>query len=291
MNTIMQENEHKISHACYVKFQFVYGELKSAERKAADFCLSSPEFVSNATIGVTAKQVGCSEATLVRLAKRLGYQGYPELRENLLREDADEIASIIRINSDDSSQTITSNIVNATILSLRDSIASLDYKHLDSAITAISGARRILFATAGDANVVALAGVQKFARIGLPASYNADYDAQLIALSQMTHGDVLFCVSHSGRTKNVYNLAKVAKSRSVLVIALTSFPESPLAKSSDITLLTVSFTHDMMGEILTKRVPALCLMDVIYVCLMMRMSDSQRDNLATANKLLRTNKM
>ena len=291
MNIILNENEYRISHSCYVRFQFIYGELKSAELRAADFCLTNPEFVSQSTIREVAEQAKCSEATLFRLAKRLGYDGYPALRANILREDHYEFVSMFKIQQEDSVQTITSNIINATILSLKDSMASIDYNQLSSAISAISKARKILFAAAGDANTVALAGVQKFVRFGLPASYNSDFDAQLIALSQMTHGDVLFCVSHSGRTRTVYNLAKIAKSRNVTVVSLTSFPQSSIAKISDITLLTVSYNHDMIGEILAKRVPALCIIDIIYVCLIMQMSEKQREILAVGNALLLKNKI
>lgn len=287
----IMEYSPKISHSCLVKFQFVYSELKNAERKAADFCLSMPEVVATSTITEVSERAGCSEATFVRLAKRLGYNGYPELRVGLLREDTEEIAQSIGIQAGDSLQTIAESVFNASIVSLRDSLNSMDFLCLEAVISDLLQAKHILFCAAGDANIVALSGVQKFIRMGLPVCYNADYDAQLLSLSRMGENDVLICISHSGRTKNICEFAKVARNKKVRVIALTNFPQSPLAKVSDIVLLTASFAYDMMGEILAKRVPALCVLDVIYVSLLMRLDDRQRNILDEGNKMLRINKL
>lgn len=280
-----------ISHSCYLKFQFIYSNLKSAERKAADFCLHNPDFVSASTISDVAVKAGCSEATFVRLAKRLGYGGYPELRDNLLREDSEEIVHSFGISRSDNSGTIVKAVFNASILALKDSLASLDLQSLEKATEVMLNARHILFASSGDASIVSQSGVQKFMRIGLSASYNADYDTQLISLSKMDERDVLICASHSGRTRNVCELAEVANGRKVFVVSLTNFPQSPLVKLSDVVLLTASFAHDMMGEILAKRVPALCLIDVIHVLLLLRLGDDRMRILDNGNKLLRKNKL
>lgn len=281
----------KISHACYLKFQFIYNNLKNAERKAADFCLHNPDVVSASTISDVAMKAGCSEATFVRLAKRLGYGGYPELRDNLLREDSEEIVHSFGISRSDNSNTIVKAVFNANILALKDSLASLDVRSLEKATEVMLNTRHILFASSGDASIVSQSGVQKFMRIGLSVSYNPDYDTQLISLSKMDERDVLICVSHSGRTRNVCELAEVANGRQVFVISLTNFPQSPLAKLSDVVLLTASFAHDMMGEILAKRVPALCLIDVIHVLLLLRLEDDRMRILDNGNKLLRKNKL
>lgn len=54
MKKTWAEYSENISHSCLIKFQSVYDDLKSAERKAADFCLSMPEYVNTATIGEVA---------------------------------------------------------------------------------------------------------------------------------------------------------------------------------------------------------------------------------------------
>lgn len=280
-----------ISHSCLIKFQSVYDDLKNAERKAADFCLSMPEFVNTATIGEVARCANCSEATFVRLAKRLGYSGYPELRENLLREDSEEIAHSVGIKNPNDIRDITMSVFNSNILALNDTLNSLDFKCLNQTVEALLNAKHILFMASGDANIVAQSGASKLIRLGLPVYYSTDFDTQLVYLSQMSEKDVLICISHSGRTKNVCELAKSANKKKITVISLTNFPQSSLVKASDIILMTAAFAHDIMGETLAKRIPALCLLDTIYISILLRLSNEQLTTLNAANKLLRLNKL
>ena len=90
-NRPTNKESKEISHACLIKFHFIYDNLKSAERKAADFCLSNPSDVATLTISEVAERSGCSEATLVRLARRLGYTGYPELRASIRAKEYEDI--------------------------------------------------------------------------------------------------------------------------------------------------------------------------------------------------------
>ena len=71
----------KLPHNVAIKLQAVYDSLKSAERKAADYMLQYPARLASGTIGEAAAQAGCSEATFVRLARKLGYKGYCQLKQ------------------------------------------------------------------------------------------------------------------------------------------------------------------------------------------------------------------
>jgi RpiR family carbohydrate utilization transcriptional regulator len=283
--------QNMISHLCLVKFQSVYTNLKSAERKAADYCLKHPDKVATATITEVAEQAGCSEATFVRLAHRLGYTGYPELRTSILKDESESITHYAGISLDDDVPTIARNIYNSSIQALKDSFEIMDFDLLEKSSAALNNARRIQFAGAGDASVVAHAGMQKFLRLGFAAYYYSDYDSQLITLSQMSSGDVLVCISHSGRTLNICELAKAARERDITVIAITNFPVSPLTKNADIVLLTAAFDRDVTGEVITKRIPALCTLEALYVSVLIRIDAQRRQMLISADKLLKKNKL
>ena len=74
----------------------------------------------------------------------------------------------------------------------------------------------------GDAFIAASAA-QKFMRIGYQTTASSDFDSQLIALSQMTPEDALICISHSGKTRNICSLAKVAREHGIKVITITDY--------------------------------------------------------------------
>ena len=57
-------------------------------------------------------------------------------------------------------------------------------------------------------------------------------------LGMMKQGDVVIALSHSGASDEVVHLLPIIRDMGARLIALTSKPESPLAKASEVVLLT-----------------------------------------------------
>ena len=58
-----------------------------AEKKIADWIITNPGKLIPLSISELADQCKCSEATIVRFARRLGFDGYQALKISLARED------------------------------------------------------------------------------------------------------------------------------------------------------------------------------------------------------------
>ncbi|MDY3250349.1 MAG: MurR/RpiR family transcriptional regulator, partial [Candidatus Choladocola sp.] len=54
-------------------------DMFPAERKVAEYILAYPEKVARITITELAELSGASDATVIRLCKRLGYKGFYQL--------------------------------------------------------------------------------------------------------------------------------------------------------------------------------------------------------------------
>ena len=61
---------------------------------------------------------------------------------------------------------------------------------------------------------------------------------QAVAVSQLKRGDTLIGVSQSGSSKDIVEAIKLAGAHGATTIALTSRERSPIARASDIVLLT-----------------------------------------------------
>ncbi|MDR0601405.1 MAG: MurR/RpiR family transcriptional regulator, partial [Treponema sp.] len=205
-----KENEKKkemdkgrMSRETFVRLQSVYSSLKTAEKKAADFMLANPEKIVENNIIEVAGMVGCSEATLVRISKRLNYGGYPELRSSIIKpESSDVLYSGLIINDGDND--VVRKVFTASIRAIEDSLNMLDMDCYVKAVDMLRQAKRILWVGSGDALTVALVGCYKFTRIGLDARCMNDFDSQLVQASQLTGNDVVIAISHSGRTRTVH---------------------------------------------------------------------------------------
>ena len=61
-----------------------YNELNGTNRKIADFILQNLEMATFSSLLEISKKIGVSDASCVRFAKKIGYNGYQQLREALI---------------------------------------------------------------------------------------------------------------------------------------------------------------------------------------------------------------
>lgn len=283
--------EH-MPHACALQMQAVYSTLKKAEKKAADFLIGHAKGVNRLSIQEFASEAGCSEATVVRLSKKLGYEGFPELKRDFAAfESSSEIHEYGSILDDDSPLVVMHKVFEASAQGLMDTLNMLDPEAYTSALENLIGARRILFCGLGDAGAVAMEAHLRFLRIGVLSLYASDPDTQLIYATQLQPKDVVVAISHSGRSRQIHDVVKVAKDRGATVILITNFPVSPLSKKSDIILQTAVFSKNITGEIMSKRITALCIIESLYINFMLNAGSIFADTLKTANETIAINKI
>ena len=262
--------ERNMSHKLFVRLQLVYGSLKTAEKKAADLILTQPTKVEKLNITEAASLAGCSEATLTRFAKKLDFSGYPELRAAISQNGDENPTFYENIESHDRESDIVRKVFMASMQAIEDSLNTIDGAQYEAAVDALVSADRVLLAGYGDASTIALAAYLKFLRIGMDVIYTTDFDVQLIQASQLKKGDVVLAVSHTGRTETLVEMVKCARSSGAKIISITNFPVSPLAKQSDVLLITATYLKDAMGEVMTKRIPGLCIIESLYISLARR---------------------
>ena len=285
-------NLDNISHSCILKLQAVYDSLKTAEKKAADLLIQNPELFSKGSIGEVSSKAGCSEATITRLSKKLGYDGYIDLKFQLTQsKESDSTEFYEDIDENDSYDTVVTKVFQASIQALSDTLNTIDKEQYEIAVNLLCNADKIIFCGVGDSANVALSGYQKFLRMGLNVQASADFDIQLINISLLKENDVVIVISHSGRTKSIVDLAKYTRNIGAKVICITNFPSSPLVKNSDVILLTAAFSEQLKGEVMAKRLTELCIIESLFVNLLLKKKTIFSRNIDKSNKALQKNKI
>jgi len=92
--------------------------------------------------------------------------------------------------------------------------------------------------------------------IGNDYSFDKVFSRQVEGLGGT--GDILVCISTSGKSKNVIAAAKVAKKKGIKVICLTGKAPSPLSKISDITISVPSIQTPRIQEAHSLIIHILC---------------------------------
>jgi len=284
---------HRIPHRCAVKLRALHGSLKRAERLGADFLVTHSGAIGSLAIGEFAQRAGCSEATAVRLARRLGYAGFRALKADFAAFGDDEASAIgystIRRSHDP--LLVLRKVFDATLGAIRDTAASVDRGQFVRAVDAMAGAEKLMFCGAGDAALVALEAHQRFVRIGLSSASSLDLDLQLITANQLDRRDVLVVFSHSGRTRSVLEVVRVARRRGARVIAITNYPTSPIGRRADILLQTAAFSTTHTGEVMSKRVTQLCVLEALHINVLFRKGRAAAAALQSANAVVGANKL
>jgi len=276
-----------ISRQCLLKIQSVYDSLKSAERKAVEFLLNYPEVFSTSSIQDISIKADCSQATIIRIARKLGYSGYPDLKTSLLRSDDDKLKNYKNISINDSIVSVSQKIFDSSILAIQDTFVLLDKNQFEQSLNSLLKANTILLSGEGDASIAAHALFLKLCRLGIDVRFSYEYDVQLMSVSQLKVGDALLVISHSGQTFSTFNLVKCAKAQGATVIAITKYPYSPIGKNADFVLQVAVYVHDIMGEIISKRVTELCIVESLYVNYFIRKGKDLSTSLQHTDEVLK----
>ena len=284
-------NSIKIPHKCLLNIKAVYDILQNAEKKAVDFILSNPGEVANLTIVNIASKAKCSEATIVRLAKRLGYEGFPELKGDFANITKEHYFEYEEINEMDDVITVVKKVFDSSIAAINDTFEIMNRKEFEKALDVILSANKIMFCGVGDAALVANEAYQRFTRIGQNCYTSIDCDIQLILSSQLNKNDVLVAISYSGRSQSVVKAVKIAKKSGAKVIAITNFPISPLTKKSDIILQTAVFSKYATGEVISKRIVELCIIESLFIGYLLKKGQPIMDTLRKSNEVININKL
>lgn len=276
-----------------LRLQAVYDSLKRAERAAADLLMNQPDWVVTSNTETLAKSIGVSQPTFVRLAQRMGYSGFAELKKVLLSEgfeapsDKAHKAEVPyeHISTNDSAGKIAQSIVKASIKALNSMLYVMDLDAYERAVKALIAAERIAFFGSGDSGIVARSAFQKFLRVGAICHTAEDYDTQLMLCALLNERCVCLFVSHSGSTETIIQAAKLAKNAGATTIAVTNFPHSHLAKLCDIVLQTATFV-ECNGEVATQRIAQLAIIESLFIAYRVRLNEKCEAALSTTDSII-----
>ena len=217
--------------------QLKYDDMGKSEKKVADWLFSHSGEVLPYSISDLASLCDSSEATIVRFSKRLGYTGYQELKLNLAQEKEKRVISPTITGADDC-YAIFEKVCNDAYMSLERTKKSLSSDAMTRASRAIADAGRVVLIGLGTSASVAEDASNKLLRAGCNSSAYADTHMQAIAVSQLRRGDVLIGISQSGASKDIVEAMRAGRSHGATTISITSKERSPIARQSDILLVT-----------------------------------------------------
>lgn len=246
------------------RIRFLQNSMGPAEKKIADYILTHTNEIIEVSISEFAARCGCGDATVVRFSRRLGFEGYQELKLHIAAElNATSTIESEIVKTDNCFDIFRKRIANITE-SLLNTESVLDPQQLDRAAQTIMKADRIVVFGLGNSAAIAQDAAHKFLRIGLAAQSCCDNHMQAIVASHLKRGSVAIGVSHSGSSKDIVEALRLSKACGATTICITNYGNSPIVEASDIALFTKSeeTKHSILA--MNSRIAQLAIFDSLY---------------------------
>lgn len=267
-------------HSSRMRIRSIYSEFSEKEKRLADFILHSPEKIIHGTINQIAQELTLADSTVFRFCKKIGYQGFQDLKIALASEVTHTMQDIHeRVDQEDDEEAVLKKVFQSNIRTLDDTLKVIDYTLFKKAVATILHAEKIEFFGFGGSNILALDGFHKFVRTGLNVSTQLDSHLQLMAASQMNKQQVAILISHTGKSNDILDIYETLAQNKVTTIGITGFTQSPLSKRVDIPLYTLSEETDYRSEALASRIAQLSLLDALYVTVMMALDEQGKKSM------------
>ncbi|HLV17626.1 MurR/RpiR family transcriptional regulator [Halomonas sp. H10-9-1] len=240
-------------------------ELNRSERKVADVILADPGAATSMSIATLAQAASVSEPTVNRFCRSFDAKGYPDFKIKLAQSLAGGTPYVSRaVEPEDSAADYTQKIFGATIAALDEARRQADPQRIERVVDYLIQAKQVHFFGLGASGAVAQDAQHKFFRFNLPVTAYVDVLMQRMVASSCHTGDVVVVISWTGRTRELVDIARLARENGAVVLGITA-PGSPLAaectETLEVAIATPEDTDHYMP--MTSRMIQLALIDVL----------------------------
>lgn len=221
-------------------------DFTETERSLAQYILAHPSEVAHGNITELAQRTYTSNATIIRLCRKLGLEGFRELRIELAadlekRRGAQEIVDVnYPIEAREDAASIMAKISALTKEAVDDCYAAITPASLEAVANLIHRAQTVYLFATGDSQVSAEAFENMLVKIGIHCVVAERYGEQISVANSASAGDLALFISYRGIYLNnaeQKDIPRILKERGCAT-ALISATEKPFWIEHQISLPT-----------------------------------------------------
>ncbi|BAB07295.1 MurR/RpiR family transcriptional regulator [Halalkalibacterium halodurans] len=269
------------------KIEQELASFPAAETKVANYVLKHPELVPTMTTKQLAEQANASQSSIVRFCKRLGLESFPKLKlalaKELTRKEA-YINSASLLETDDSPPILFQKVSSLNQMALDMATKAMNEQAFTEAVEQMVKAKKIAFFGVGGSFTSCIDGQYKFMRLGFHSLASGDYHQMIPFITMMDEQDVVICMSTSGNTKEVLDIADYAKERNVKLIGITASSRSALTRKAAVSLLIPDIEVQQRIGSIASRTSQLNVIDALYVSVFHRIGSDLLDAFDASRK-------
>lgn len=218
------------------KIREYYDHLSRSYRKVADYIMSNYYEVSFMTAAQLAYAVGVDTTTVVRFSQRLGYNGYPELLNDIREQVKSEIYAAYEpkeLLADDPAGAFKDRAEQEQH-NLKQMLIHNPPDHVRQVAEMFAAAKHVLLVAEGYAGVVAAMTAEQLRHRGISAEATSN-DPVLMAgtLISLTPGTLVIGISATEYGHDVAKALAFARSKGCATLGVVGSLASPVNRMSD----------------------------------------------------------
>jgi RpiR family carbohydrate utilization transcriptional regulator len=270
--------------------------LSPAEQRVAQLLLEDAHAFAELPVAELAERAHVSKPTVVRFCRSVGYGGLADFKRRLAGSVNEGVPFVHRaVDAGDRPGELIVKVVDNAIgamLAYRNQAAPHAFERaIDALEQACRAHRRIEFYGVGNSGIVAQDAQHKFFRLGVTAAAVSDGHVQVMSATMLQPGDCAVIISNSGRSRDLLDVADIARRRGATLILITA-SATPLAQSGNGAhqiLLSVDHPEDAdRYSPMVSRLLHLTVIDILTTGLALRLgSESLQPMLQEIKKNLR----
>jgi len=208
-----------------------------------------------------------SNATVVRVAKSLGYKGFPEFKRDIQREMRRKLRAADRMEETFAQlrgeENILAKLINRDIQLLQETVRAVSYPDFHKAVELILRARKVFLIGLNASMALAYLLHFRLVRVKKDAHwiFLTGGTSLLEQLSFMQLDDVLIAIDFLQAPREIQTALQHAKKISASILGITDFPSSPIAKSAHVCLYAKRGLHTTVNSL----TPAFSLVNALAI--------------------------
>lgn len=245
--------------------------FSSSERDIINYLFKQRENIKVKTTKQISKETYTHPSTLIRIAKKLGYSGWVELKNSFLDEieylnsHFSSIDANFPFDERDNMMTVANKMALLKQTTISDTLSLLKYDDLQRATNMLDKAAHIKIFSMYHNLLICHDFKTKMNRIGKHVSL-CSVDPHFEAVNSNSETCAIV-ISYSGESDVIVDLLPFLKKKKIPIIALTSIGENTLAKYAD-CILRMTTREKLYSKIasFSSNDSIYFLLDILYAC-------------------------
>ena len=266
-------------------------EFSESEKEIARYILNHGDDVLSMSVKELAKNTYTSPATIVRLCKKIGLEGYNDFKIKYSAELQYDLHHSNRIDVNfpfekkDTHPMICHKLASLSEEVIADTIKLIDFDQLEKIVDLLYQSHDIDIYGSGNSLLAAMSFQHKMMRIARNVNLKALHGEQVFLSYNSDEKRIAVIISYSGETHDLIQIAQILKEKKTPIIALTSIGDNHLSHYADY-ILNIGSREKIFTKIapFASQVSMEYLLNVIFSCIFQKDYDQNIQNKISYDK-------